>query len=152
METGGQSFPKEYKFPGILLLCGLGIIGAYGIFVAGPAVLVPLSIALPILIAKNVLPGLLAGIVLAKFLGADFGDPKTAVLKFTAIIFFSLALTFFITGIGFIVQAMLWVGLIIWLFEMTPGEAVALTITAVVVNFVLQFLWGMTQMLQPRSF
>lgn len=137
-----QSFPKEYKIPGILLAIGLVILLGFGLVKGGVDGMVGMATALPIVVLITVLPGLLVGGVAAKFMGADYGNMGSAVLKFLAIIFFALALTFFIPAIGFIVQAGIWVVLLIWLFEMTPGEAVTLTIVAVVVNFIALFLIG----------
>jgi hypothetical protein len=136
------SFPKDYKIPGILLALGVGCIGGYTFFHAGPAGLVGLPIALGLMLLTQ-LGGILIGLLLVRFLDADLGPFPSMLLKLAAIVFVSYPVLLLISGLfGLFLMTCVWVGLLIWLFEWGPRDAMIFAFVAAGANFLIAFYFA----------
>jgi hypothetical protein len=131
----------ERQIPLILIGVGFAAYGVSALMHAGSAGVVPVLIA--VLVAGSVQTVLLiaAAFLVAKFLSVSFGDFQSAAMKFSGAVLASGGLGA-ILPVGGIVASIVFLGLILWLFELEVPYAIALTVVyfllAIVVGIMLR--------------
>jgi len=138
--TGTVSDPKDYRIPGALLGVGVLIYLAWGFLTGGSAGLVAMVIYLPVRLIVQVILGVIACFITARFMGTSFGYLKSALVKLAAIFVFPSAATFFIPWVGGIIAILLYWKLLEWLFELEALETIMLAIVIWFVNIGAFFL------------
>jgi hypothetical protein len=120
--------------PAIMFFVGMGII-AWDAFadIGGRGAMFVLGIVM-VIIAVNVVLGIVAAYVVVSLTGASFGEMRTAVVKLAGIITLSSALSMVIPFGGLLVL-FIYLGLLIWMFEIEFGEAIIFAIVLAVVRF-----------------
>ncbi len=139
--------PKETTIPAVLLVLGIAMYLAFGLWLGGAGVaafilgetLVGLAIGIPL--------GILACFITAWLMGASFGTLKGAILKLAAVYTFPSAVLLLaatslsIEGVllGLLFGLVLYCGLLAWLFELDPLEVIVLAIVLFVVRLGASF-------------
>lgn len=124
----------ERRIPLILIVVGLALYAVAGFVRAGSAAVAPV---LMVVILGGIVQTILliaAAFIVAMMLNVSFGDFRSAVLKFAGATLASGGLGAIIP-FGGIVAAVIFLGLILWLFELEVPYAIVLA----VVDFVLSF-------------
>lgn len=130
---------KERQIPLILIILGVGLYVLAAFIRTGPAGVGPTLLAVLIggLVQTAILIG--AALLVATLLGVSFGSVPSAALKFAGAALASGGVAAVIP-FGGIVALFVFLGLIMWLFELELTYAVVLTVVYLVVSFAVAFV------------
>jgi hypothetical protein len=131
-----KSDPKDSTIPTVLIVIAFILIAIAGYRMGGADG--PLQAIMILSIASLITTTLMifAAFITASLIGVSFGELRTASLKLSAIYLFSTALALFIPYGGILIF-FLWLGLLMWLFELEVYQAVVFSIVLWVVNFLV---------------
>lgn len=131
-----ESDPKEFIIPGALLGIGVVIYLIHSMVTRGATTVGATLLILVVTLAIQVILGLIACLIAAKFMGCSYGALWSGCLKLAAIFIFPGAITSWIPipFIPFIISILLYWGLIEYLFELDTQE----TITTIIVIWLVQ--------------
>ena len=125
---------KERQIPATLIVVGIGLYVLAAFVHTGPSGVGPTLLA--VLIVGSIQTAILicAAFLVAMFLNVSFGDARAAILKFSGATLVSGGIAALIPY-GGIVALFIFLGLIMWLFELDLAYAIALTVVYFVVAF-----------------
>lgn len=123
----------------LLLLVVAGFVGA-GAAGAGATI-----VGLGVVLAFNIVLGIVGLYVAAALLQIEFGHVGTAVIKLAAVFSASVAVGAFLPDpiLGWLVALVIYLGLLAWLFALEPFELVVCVVILAVVRFVGGMILGM---------
>lgn len=129
----------EDKAALVLLVLGFVALGGYGISAAGAGGAAMILLIYGIYAIISVVAGVAAAFITASILGASFGLFGSAVLRLAGIIVFTSAIAVAIP-FGGLLSLIVYIGLLMWLFELDPMEVLVFTIILWLMRFVVGFL------------
>jgi hypothetical protein len=116
---------KEVKVPAVLLAIGMAIMVAAGFQEAGAEGATTVLMGIGIWVAILVAMGIVALFLVAAVLGLSFGPASHASLKLAAIFVFPAGIGMLLPdGFGWLVELVLYVSLLIYLFELEGKEVI----------------------------
>ncbi|GEM_PF-1969476 len=130
---------KEVKVPAALLIAGVVIVVAHGVWLAGPAGGVLMLAALLIGLLINLIVGVIGCLITVRLVGSSFGFFWNAILKLSAVIVFPFAVAISIPVLGWVLAFGLYLGLLRWLFDLQWFEVVVLVVVLMLVDFFARF-------------
>lgn len=129
---------KEFKVPVTLIGAGLVLFAIYLLTYAGAENAAVGMVGLVIVLAVQVVLGIIALFVVASLLSIGFGEVKSAALKLAAIFTFPGAVSLFMpAGVGWLVALGLYFILLMWLLEL---ESVFEIVVCVIVIAVVRWI------------
>lgn len=126
--------PKERQIPLALIGIGLALYVLAAFVHAGAAGVGSLLISALIVGAVQTILLILAAFLVASVMSISFGDARSAVRKFAGATVFGGGLGTLLP-MGSIVALFIFLGLVMWLFELELTYAIALTVAYFVVSF-----------------
>lgn len=129
--------PKERQIPSALIAVGLAMYAIAAIAFAGPRGVPPTLLAVSIGAAVQTALLIAAALIVGSLLSVGFGTMRSAALKFAAVSLVSGGISALVPG-GWIIALFVFLGLVVWLFEIEMTYAVVLT----VVYFLVTWLVG----------
>ena len=133
---------KERLIPAILLAVGLAVFVVYGFVAGGATGAVAVLLLVGVQLTLAVVLGLVACAIVAKVLATSFGYLGSATLKLAAVILFPSALTILIPSapLAWAVSLILFLSLLVWLFDLEPLELIVCAVVIWLVRAVAFFL------------
>lgn len=129
---------KDVWFPVGLIVAGLVMYGAGMVWKTDARVAGFATGIVAVAAALETVVGIVAAYVTWSISGIGFGELKTAALKLAGILLFTGALAFLIS-FGWIVAFPVYLGLLVWLFELDIREAILFAVVLWVVRLVVGF-------------
>ena len=130
--------PKDLWVPVVLIVLGLLMYGAGVMWKTSAQVA---GFAMGLVAAAAVLEtvlGIVAAYITSSIGGISFGELRTAALKLAGILLFTGALAFLIP-LGWIIALFIYLGLLVWLFELDMREAVLFAVVLWVIRLLVSF-------------
>ena len=134
----------EDKVALVLVILGVIMLGAYGIMDSDGSGGLILLLVYGVYAVVSVVAGVAAAFATAWMLGASFGFVGPAILKLSAIIVFSTAVSV-VVPFGGLLGLLVYVGLLVWFFELSPFEVFVFVLVLAGLRFVLAI--GLAMML-----
>ncbi len=132
---------KEVTIPAILVGISAAIMIGGGFVGGGLTGGLTSTLGFLLIFAINVVLGILVCILVGSLIGASFGRFNTAWLKLGAILIFPSAITLLIPfgffPISFILNILIYFGLLVWLFDLEAFEAFAFTLGLLLVSLAI---------------
>lgn len=129
--------PKERQIPYVLIAVGLAMYAIAAIAFAGPRGVAPTLLAVSIGAVVQTALLIAAALIVGSVLSVGFGTMQSAALKFAAVSLVSGGVGVLVPA-GWIIALFVFLGLVVWLFEIEMTYAVVLT----VVYFLVTWLVG----------
>jgi hypothetical protein len=128
--------PKEKQIPLVLIVVGalLYVLGAVVVGGSGDALPTLIAVAVGATIQTVIL--IVSAFIVAAILNVSFGDSKSAILKFAAASLVAGGVASLIP-MGWIIGLFLFLGLVVWLFELEIIYAVVLTVVYIAVSILI---------------
>jgi hypothetical protein len=130
--------PKEVVIPVVLLVAGLLLFWAGVLWRTNPRVASLTMGFVAVAAALETVLGILAAYVTSSISGISFGELKTAALKLAGILLFTGALAFLIP-LGWIIALFVYLGLLVWLFELDMREALLFAVVLWLMRLLIRF-------------
>lgn len=134
----------ELKVSTILVVTGVGIFMGSALLHAGAQGAMATLLVVNIIMAVNLVLGLIACMITAKLLSVSFGDLRTAIVKLAAIFIFPSAVAFLVPSVplAWITSMVLYLSLIALFFEVEGWEIVIFAVVVAIVRFVAALVVG----------
>jgi hypothetical protein len=134
-----KSDPKDVQIPLVLVVLGFLLFAITGYRLSGAGGPAVMMAYIGVATVLGTILMIAAAFVTAKLIGASFGELSTASLKLAAIYIFPAAIGSLMPFGGFL-AFFIWLGLLLWLFELEVYQAVVFAIVLWVVNFLVGLL------------
>jgi hypothetical protein len=128
---------KERKIPLIMIAAGLALYLLAAFMHAGPSGVLPTLLAVLVVAVVQTAVLIGAAFIVAAMMSVSFGDVQSAILKFAGITLASGGLASVISFGGNFVALFIFLGLVMWLFELELTYSIALTVIYFVIIFVI---------------
>jgi hypothetical protein len=130
--------PKDVLIPVVLLVAGLLLFWVGVLWRTNPQVAsLTMGFVAVAAVLETVL-GILAAYLTSSISGISFGELRTAALKLAGILLFTGALAFLIP-LGWIIALFVYLGLLVWLFELDMREALLFAVVLWFMRLLIRF-------------